>query len=505
MIRISETTNAAYVAGIKPTRNFMRRFDYHSMLNELLTFLNAQPPTRKSAEQNLPWVAESLILYLLRDLPQMYGSEIATQRTVVETINRCWHTNDEVHAGRIEIENLTLFIRSILISQAPDQVGLNSLAFARQMLLMESLEPNSRLVALLTEKARLPLDRFLDLVMFAWLHSNQENPWFSDSYLADAAEIFGRADIDHFFSGFSFPLEQLQTELREASDQITADEWFQPTPLYRTPCIRWKNAIVPFGRPALRRYFETFVSDTVDQSDDQKIWQAWESKIERYVLKIASSLDAEVLDEQGIRRRFALATGLCCDVAIIFPHAIICIEVKTKNLSVDVPAAATVRDMRTKLKTTLLSADKQLFSVATALQRHPQFGVLPVYSLIATSTDLLLGGAEDLISNEWSERDFWRPLVVSLDDIDWLIEGHRIGKFHMVAALEDFRTRLDNKPFSLYSLSQLQSEEKYAVSTPEHLVGIFDDRVNRLRVRTKWQGLPVTAASETHPQPKPPR
>lgn len=487
MIRISEATNAAYLAGIKPTRNFMRRFEYHSMLDELLTFLNVQPPTRKPEEQNLPWVAERLLLYLLRDSPQMYGREIATQKTVAKAINRCWRSNKKINAGRMEIESLTLFMRSIFISQAPDQVGLNPLAFARQMLLTESLEPNSRIVAMLAEKAQLPLDRFLDLATTAWVHSNQEIPWFSASYLSNAAEIFGRTDIDHFLSGFSFPLERLQKDLREASDQITADEWFQPTPLYRTPCIQWKNAIVPFGRPALRRYFETFVSDTVDQSEDQKIWQAWESKIERYVFKIASSLDAEVLDEQGIRRRFVLGTGLCCDVAIIFPDAIICIEVKTKNLSSDIPAAATIRDMRAKLKTTLLCADKQLLSVATALQRHPQFGELPVYSLIAMSTDLLLGGAEDLISPNWSERGFMKPLVVSLDDIDWLIEGHRIEKFHMVSALEDFRARLDDKTFALYSLSQLQSEEKYSISTPEHLVGIVDDRINRLKDRAKLQ------------------
>ena len=144
------------------------------------------------------------------------------------------------------------------------------------MLLTESLEPNSRLVALLTEKARLPLDRFLDLATTAWVHSNQETPWFSESYLTNAAKIFGRTDIDHFLSGFSFPLEQLQKDLRESSDQITADEWFQPTPLYRTPCIQWKSAIVPFGRPAMRRYFETFVSDAVDQCDDHKIRQTWE-------------------------------------------------------------------------------------------------------------------------------------------------------------------------------------------------------------------------------------
>ena len=57
----------------------------------------------------------------------------------------------------------------------------------------------------------------------------------------------------------------------------------------------------------------------------------------------------------------------------------------------------------------------------------------------------------------------------------------------MVSALEDFGARLDNKPFALYSLSYLRSEEKYAVSTPEHLVGIVDDRINRLKARAKLQ------------------
>lgn len=487
MIHISETTNAAYLAGIKPTRNFMRQFDYESMLNELLTFLNLQPPTRTPQEYKLRWVAELLLLYLLRDSPQMYRNRIANQETVAQAINRCWRISDVARAAHLDIESLTLFIRSILMSQAPDQVGLNPVAFARQMLLAESLEPNSRLVALLTEKARVPLEKFLDLATFTWAHSNQEMPWFSQSYLAELSKTFRQSDVGRFFSGFSYPLERLQAGLRKTPDQITADEWFQPTPLYRTPCIQWKSAIVPFGRPALRRYFETFVSDTVDQSDDQKVRQAWESKIEQYAFRTASSIDAEVLDEQGIRGRFSLGKGLCCDVAIIFSTAIICIEVKAKNLSSNVPAAATVRDMRAKLKSTLVSADEQLLSVAATLVRHPQLGQLPVYSLIATSTDLYLRGADDLISPRWSEQGLRKPLVVSLDDVDWLIEGHRIGKFHMAAALDDLYTRRDETPFALYSLSQMQSEEGYSISTPEHLVGVVDERVNKILAREKLQ------------------
>ena len=232
--------------------------------------------------------------------------------------------------------------------------------------------------------------------------------------------------------------------------------------------------------------------------------QAWENKIERYVFNTAASLDADVLDERNIRKRFALGTGLCCDVAIIFSDAIVCIEVKTKNLSRDIPAAATVRGMRAKLKTTVLSADKQLLSVAMALQCHPQFGELPVYSLIATSADLLLGGAHELISPCWSEQGFKKPLVVSLDDIDWLIEGHRIAKFHMVSAQEDFQARLNDKPFALYSLQHLQAEEKYSISTPEHLISIFDNRLRRLETRTKLQLRLATGADENCPQPTPP-
>ena len=147
-------------------------------------------------------------------------------------------------------------------------------------------------------------------------------------------------------------------------------------------------------------------------------------------------------------------------------------------------AAASVRDMKAKFKATLLSADEQLLNVVKGIRTQQQFERLSIYSLIATSTELYLGGADDLLSAEWAERDLVRPLVVSLDDIDWLFEGQRLEKFQMVSALEDFHARLTKKPSALFAISQLRGEEKYAISTPEHLHEVMNACMSRIVART---------------------
>ena len=449
------------------------------MFEQLLIFLNAPNGESKADARRMPWVAERLLLYMLRDSPELYGNELATKSTVAEAMNRCWRNVNAVFKGNIEIESFPLFIRSVFIAQAPDQTDLNPVAFARQLLLCESLEANSKLAWLLSEKARVPLEKFFELAILAWIKTRDDQPWFSQEYLQKLAETYEAVDIDRFFGAFSLSLSDLQVHFRNTAGSISVDEWFQPSVFYRSPCVRQHKAIVPLGRPTLRRYLETFVADTVDQSDDQQIRQVWEKRVERYVLETASRLGAEVLNEAGMRSRFALQTGLCCDVALIFPNAIVCIEVKTKNLNSRLPAAASVRDMKAKLRATLLSADEQLLNVVKGIRAQQQFDGLSIYSLIATSTELYLGGADDLLRKDWAERDLVRPLVVSLDEIDWLFEGQRLGKFQMVSALADFHARLADKPFALFAISQLRGEEKYALAPPEHLQEVMNSRIDR--------------------------
>ena len=465
----------------------MRQFDYLSMFVQLLIVLNQPRSEKKDDELHVPFVAERLLLYMLRDTPGQYGHISATQATVTEAINRCWSaTNAVFFKEGMPIETPSLFIRSAYIGQVSHQIGAHPSKFSRQMLLAETLEPNSKLAIYLSTRARLPLDTFLDLAAITLPHFDNDKPWLTADYLKTLADNFGQATVSSFFDAFSFRLPDIPTDLRNTVGSISADEWFQPTPLYRTPCVWLGGAIVPFGRPSIRRYLETFVADAVDQCSDPQVRQAWEKKIQRYVFETAAqleSLDAEVLDEDRMRCRFALGTGLCCDVAIIFPKAIVCIEVKTKNLSSNLPAAATARELKSKLKATVLHADEQLLNVITALQEHPQLKALPVYSLIVTSTELFLGPADALVSSQWAARGLAKPLVVNVDDLDWLIEGHRIGKFQIASALHDFHSRIAINPFALFSLSQLRSEENYAVATPKHLCGLVEKRITRIIAR----------------------
>ena len=462
----------------------MRRFTYRSIFDALLYFLNLPASAEKSDDSHrIPWVAENLIVYLLRDEPRLYGNRIADHNTVRDVISLCWQQMNSLAAGKIEIENLTLFMRSIMLSQTPHQAGLNPTAFARQIAISQTLERNSILYLAMCEAAQMPLEDFYDLAMMAWRQTTDDRPWFSEQYILNLGNIVGHEKARRFFSVISRTIPELQVQYRKTIREISVDEWFQPTLLYRTPCVRLETekVTVPISRPTLRRFLEAFIPDQVEQHCDTRVRQSWERKIEKYALEITRGLNAEVLGQTAIRARFGIAPGQqCCDVALITENAIICVEVKSKNLSSKLRAAASSRDMMTSLKTTVISADEQLLSVARAIRSSPHRALI-IYSLIVTSTDLYLGSADELLSVEWIKEQFLRPIVMSLDDYDWFVEGHRLSKFNVVDVLSEYVARVGSKPHSLRSFSHMLSEDRYSIATPEHLQQVFMNRVHAMQ------------------------
>ncbi len=456
----------------------MRRFAYRSIFDALLYFLNLPTNAEKPADaRRLPWVAENLIVYLLRDEPRQYGNGIADQNTVRDMIGLCWQRMDSLVAGKMEIENLTLFMRSAMLPQAPHQFGLNPTAFTRQIAIAQKLEKNSILYLAMCQAARMPLEDFFDLAMMAWRQTTEDRPWFSTEYIVNLGNIVGHEKASRFFGVISHSMPILQTAYRKTVRDISVDELFQPTLLYRTPCIQLEAVTVPIGRPALRRFFETFIADQVEQHSDIRVRQSWEKNIEKYALEVTQGLSMEVLGDTAIRQRFGIARDQkCCDVALITEDTIICVEVKSKSLSAKLPAAASSRDMIRSLKATVISADQQLLSVARAIRSSPD-RALTIYSLIVTSTDLYLGSADDLLSSEWADDQLLRPIIMSLDDYDRLVEGHRLSKFDVVDVLSEYVARVSAKPHSLRSLSHMLSEDRYSIATPEHLQQVFMNRV----------------------------
>jgi hypothetical protein len=487
MIRITESANATYAAAIKPVRNAMRKYSYESVLNEILYFLNRPEPSSDSTfAERMGWVAERLLLYLFRDKPHCYGQTIANARSVQKLMNLCWKTINDSFASYIEVDQLTLFMRGIMLAQAPFQIGLNPTSFARQIRIVQGIVPQSKLGREIEKIAGMNPTEFFDIAMFQWLLTAKPQAWLTGNYVKDMEKIFGANGVASFFKRICHPVEEFQKRLQSTS-AISADEWFQPTPFYRTPCIDWRGNVVPIGRPGMRRFFEAFLSDGIDQCADAQVRQSWEDEVEAYALRTARVLPITVLDESEIRKEFDVREGRVCDMVLIDEDAIVCVEIKSKNLNEKLPAAATTLDLRSRLKATVLSAEGQLLSVASRVRAN--FGsTTTIYSLVVTSTDLHLGNAEYLMSSKWGEEGLKQPLVISMDSFDWLIEGHRIGKFRIANALEAYTERIQDNPQSLYSIAHMQSESTYQVETPAHLQATVSERIDRILELARSKG-----------------
>lgn len=63
----------SYADSIRPVRNRMRRFEYSSVVRQISAYLVADVKTYDARAARVPWVAERLALWVLRDNPTMYG------------------------------------------------------------------------------------------------------------------------------------------------------------------------------------------------------------------------------------------------------------------------------------------------------------------------------------------------------------------------------------------------------------------------------------------------
>ncbi|KAA7497834.1 hypothetical protein E4854_25555, partial [Salmonella enterica subsp. enterica serovar Lubbock] len=125
----------------------MRKFDYHSVLTAASNYLietDAHGADRERAAR-LPWVAERIAVWALRDEPSMYRHAKMSQNDLRACINQAWNGIDASDVWRKSGHPLPLFMRQCLLAQVPHQQNRGMGAFARQIDLLSRLKSNSRL------------------------------------------------------------------------------------------------------------------------------------------------------------------------------------------------------------------------------------------------------------------------------------------------------------------------------------------------------------------------
>lgn len=259
-------------------------------------------------------------------------------------------------------------------------------------------------------------------------------------------------------------LKELQTQC--SSRTITADEWFQPTYFYRTPCIWHQSASVPFGRETYRRYFEALIGDWIAESGDSKLRQAYDRLIEDYV---ADSLNRGCIGHyrENHLRTLVPAGNKIVDFMIEDDDSVVLLEVKNKGLSRAIPAEQDPLTLRARLSGTIIKAQTQLTATEQALRLNISYAEKAFSKIIVTNNDLWIKNAELLTD---SDAPISRTWIISLHELDMLIEVVTKTEKSIAHLLTQYESNQKNLESSVHSLGAfLERIGHKPEKIPEHL------------------------------------
>ncbi len=417
----------------------------------------------------MPWIAERLAAWVLRDRPSMYSSVAMSPEACQACMNLAWTQMDTGVTWMRHGNPLNLSIRMMLLSQLPHQLPHGTGAFARQVDLLRRIGSNAKLHHELEGALGMSPEEYLRIAIFFWsLADERIEVVFSQKYLRALTLAFGQEAIAAFLRTIILPHER-QAAL--SAEDIVEDEWFQPNLLYRSPFVSYRGERFYWGRACLQRNIEFAFSDVVARSENVAVRRTFEDAFEAYVGDSLRLCCTQVLSEQDIVKRFSVK-GPCNDFAVLGDDYVVLIEAKNKALTHALTATGSAKTYQSKFKATVVKAARQIENVAQHVRADAEYEHARIYRVVVTYGDLMLGNAEFLFDVAGAEE---APLVLSVDQLDRLTEAVRIGRCTFDAFFEDYRTRQGTPQTRLFSPAQLLTEPKYWLDEqPEHLQCILN-------------------------------
>lgn len=474
-------TSMNYADAIRPIRNRLRKFSYVSVLGELSRFI-WEESNRTTGVPRAPWLAERVAVWVLRDNPRAYGAEPIPRSALNSCLNDAWKMMDVVSPKFGPNQSFHLAVRSILLAQAPHQRPQEFASFARQIDLINRLEKSSHLYCLFEQEMGMPPSDYLAIATLFRKHALEDISRVLDvDYRAGLMGIFGRASVERFYDGILVPREKTAEQMQE----IAADEWFQPNLLYRSPfTVLDKKVWFFWGRCGLDRNLGFVLSDIVGRSKSSAVRQTFETMFEDYVGRTLARVDAEVLGEKAIKKRFSVE-GPCCDFAVIDGDQIVLIEVKNKALTHTLPASGTARDYQSKLSATVKKAEVQLRNTESYVRRAVPSA--SVHKVVITYGDLLVSETDQLFTvraDQFESTD--HVCILSVDHLDLLAEAARLKQCRFGAFFEDYARRRHIPAQRVLLISDLLKEKPYTVPPlPQHLFDVYTPFLEKLMRRTQ--------------------
>lgn len=463
-----------YSQAIKPVRNKMRKYSYESTFSILSAYISGYEHSGSDSLINsMPWIAERLLFWLLTDDPQMYGNKIMGMNDAKRLVREAWGVNGKLRHHYIE--DVNIFMRMISISQLFYQRAPCLDVFSRHILILSSIPDNSKIKTRLAAKFLMSADDFFKIAFSFYLACVVGD--FRGDIVGRFAILYGKDQVEKFIKVCSLEFSDARKFLRE-NRKIVADEWFQPSLLCQLPFVRKADRLFHMGAPTVARYFDTIVWEFLSRPENFDIKKHWEDAFCNYIGDSLRMAGFRVFGEDDIRKILSIPnSGKVCDFLVEDVSSVVLFEVKHKNNNQNLPARASVRDLTSKLKATVVKGIEQLQDVFEVARNYDGFHGKAIYSVVVTSDDLMLGFSDFISGN-----DGLNNFVLSANDVDKICELVRCNVTSLGDFFADLSARQSRPETSMQYSYMIFAKQPYSqISGVKRLDDVMSDLIERMR------------------------
>lgn len=463
-----------YAQAIKPVRNKMRSYDYDSVFSVLSVYIASyKHDGPDSLMYSMPWIAERLLVWLLADNKHMYGNKIMGISDARLLVHEAWGVSGKLKHHYIE--DVSIFMRMISISQLFYQRNPCLDVFSRHILILNSIPDNSKIKNRMRTWFHMSADDFFKIAFSFYLSCVAGG--FRGDVVDGFSFLYGKDKVQQFIKICSVDLSDARRLLRETR-KIVADEWFQPALLYRLPFVRQGDFLFQMGAPTVARYFDTVVWEFLSQSDNLDIKKHWEEAFCNYIGDSLRMTGLRVCGEDDIRSILSIPrSGKVCDFLVEDDNSVVLFEVKHKNNNQNLPVLASVRDLTSKLKATVVKGIGQLQDVFEIARGYDGFSGKAIYSVVVTSDDLMLGFSDFISGN-----DGLNNFVLSANDVDKICELVRCNVTSLGDFFADLSARQSRPETSMQYSYMIFNKQPYSqISGVKRLDDVMSDLIERMR------------------------
>lgn len=435
-------------ASFKIVRNRLRKYFPEDIVLACVAELNNKSRDRlERLRQFPPWM-----LLLLAKWALLHGDYLSPNRRHLAT-NEFNSLINLMHdfggAARLpsDYAHWWLFLRNVAFQQFWLQIPPNGGTLARQNDIFCRLPENHEFQTSFKAKTGLSICAFVDLsflLLTRVLTSNE--PFVEKTWFAPIAGLYPPEVVDRFLALISADFSSLSRMVGQLENQSRSMlyEYYERTPLLRSPLLRIAQRYYPIAPEVLFRCLETFVYDSLRDIDPEKFMQRFGAVFERYVRKTLEYMHPDVITEKRLEEVLP-GTGKVVDFSLLEKDTILLVDAKGVEMHYLGMIGHRPEIVRDKTKASVIKGIQQGFETAIRLRQLGELNGVRIdeaklFLMIVTFKDLYLGNGLDFYESVAKEtldalaskyRELPIPYehmyFVSIDDLDLFSECVRRG------------------------------------------------------------------------------